>query len=280
MIGPFADSYAAFTRSFAERASSLTGSAWVAALLTGFALLPSTRVAKPRFAVLGLGLCLMATSGAIFWFQSGFGYHLYPVSFFAISTIGWSLILYPRQALPMVAAVVLAATLIRDTRDAVATARDDRDRIERLGERVGPQITGREVMVLSTGLYPWYSIMLQTGARWSGSLWFPKYLAAAYRSARGSEREPLYHTPDRMTPSERFYHEIILDDFTSNPPEVVIVSTGLRHRAMPGMRFDILRNYSTDPRFRELWSHYQPFLTSPEFTFFLRHDGSPRSGVR
>jgi hypothetical protein len=277
LIGPFANSYIAFTRSVAERASSLAGSAVVAALLTGFALLPGTRVAKPRFAVLGLGLCLLVTSIAIFWLQSGFGYHLYPVSFFAVSTVGWALHLYPRRSLPIATAVVLAALLIRDTSSAIATSVEDRDRIEQLSQRVGAQIADRGVMVLSTGMYPWYSIMLQAGARWTGSLWFPKYLAAAYLPTRGSGIEPTYHSPEHMEPSERFYHETIVGDLESDPPDVVIVSTGLRHRAMPGMQFDILRNYSMDPRFRRLWRHYQPFLKAPEFTFFQRDDLAARS---
>ena len=72
---------------------------------------------------------------------------------------------------------------------------------------------------------PWYSVIAGAGARSTGSLWFLKYLRAAYAAEIGSELEPAYHTPDRMGENESFYHEAIIRDFEESPPEIVIVTT-------------------------------------------------------
>ena len=270
LIPHFATAYVGFAKSAAEKLTAIAMPAGVAVLLVAAAALPSVRRTRAVRDVYGLGVVAVAATFAIYGLQSGFTYHVYLVLFFVVMLAGLAIVLSAGHRVALVIALLLSVLLAADFKAAAVRNAGDRDRVRKLTEWVEPQIAGKNVLVLSMGMFPWYSVIAGAGAKSTGSLWFLKYLPAAYAAEKGSSLAPTYHTPERMGEDERFYHEAIIRDFEVSPPEVVIVSTGIHHPAMPGTPFDILRYLQGDPRFEARWREYAPFFTTPEFAFFSR----------
>lgn len=273
LIGRFAFAYSAFDADPAQRFGLFFGPACVALVFAGMLLLPSTRRDAAYRSVLALGTAAIAASAAIFWLQSGFTYHLLPLVYFEVLGVALLLSLRGAQRMLIAVAILLGVLIANDFRGALPRQLEDRRHVRKLTELVESRISGQRVLVLSTGMFPWYSVIAHAESRSTGSLWFLTYLNAAYAGQLDASREPRYHTPERMSDDERFFHEALMRDFSSATPDVVVVSTGPFPPGMRGMRFDILRHFGKDPRFTASWREFRPFLEAADFAFYERVGG-------
>ena len=214
---------------------------------------------------------------SIFFIQSGFFYQRLSILFFEFLVAAYLVVLFPRRWIPVGVCGLLAVLFANDLREAIPRNAALRNRLQEPMESIGPSLSGRRVMVLSMSMFPWYPLIVHSGASWAGPLWFLKYLPVAYEGDRGSQTEPRYHPLEQMSDAERFYHEAIIRELTEAPPDVVIVSTGKIHQSMTAMKFDILANFTVDPRFRERWREYRIAVQGSKYAIYRRLEERTRA---
>lgn len=121
---------------------------------------------------------------------------------------------------------------------------------------------GAVMLPLSTTLWTAYPLINEAGgsnAIPEPELWFiPRLYGDQIAAAYASPREGRYHTPNEMNAQERLMFDRVVDAMVNQRPKVLLVQP-LSHQAMLGnLRFDFLKYFSADPRFRAALADYVP----------------------
>lgn len=128
---------------------------------------------------------------------------------------------------------------------------------------------GGRVLVLSPDIDPVYPALNYANARstlptmnlWLFQAFYSRCLADGTR----------YRTPEAMGTDERWFHDRVVRDFTSRPPEVLMVA---RHIWIPycGSPFSILDYFSRSTSFAATLRRYRLVADFPSYRIFKRED--------
>jgi hypothetical protein len=83
---------------------------------------------------------------------------------------------------------------------------------------------------------------------------FLEYLPVAYIRYQGTNLQIVYHDPAAMGANERFFHEKVIKNLQQLPDAIVIFEGPVKY---PHFKFDLLHYFLLDPRFQEIWRHYE-----------------------
>lgn len=97
------------------------------------------------------------------------------------------------------------------------------------------------------------------------------YVPSAYDEYRSKEALPPYRHPNQMGKLERFFHEHLIHNLESDPPQLIILNKAAHKFWLGRMQFDFVDYLSLDPRFAALWKkyHWVARLTDPTLGFQL-----------
>jgi len=132
--------------------------------------------------------------------------------------------------------------------------------------RVAP---GGRVLVLSPDIDPVYPALNYANARstlptmnlWLFQAFYSRCLADGTR----------YRTPEAMGADERWFHDRVVRDFTTRPPEILMVA---RHIWIPhcGGQFSILEYFERHTGFAATFRRYRLVADFPSYRIFRRED--------
>ena len=143
-------------------------------------------------------------------------------------------------------------------------------------EFVGPvrqNAVNQSILVLSSSIEPAFPLVNYANVRYDYPALFLFHLPALYASARGTNSYPVYRVPAEMGKTEKWFLDMLVDTMERHPPQIMIVNTEDHKQGFPGMRFDFLRYYLGDDRFRQRWAHYR-FLRRYSYYDIYRLDES------
>jgi hypothetical protein len=120
-----------------------------------------------------------------------------------------------------------------------------------------------------------FPVVTQAGVTWSSRfshLW-PLVAVTRWRDELSASGKP--PDPDelaRIEEIERYVTEAVIEDLELRPPDLVFVEHPYRSRHILGRDFDYLAHFLREPRFREIWEHYEPVKSGLIATTYLRRD--------
>lgn len=131
---------------------------------------------------------------------------------------------------------------------------------------------GTPVLMLTPGIYPHFPAMnyakLKEVSRFL-TIW---PLQSAYDSCK--PEDPRYHTPEQMTPAERLYNRMLIEDFVKNKPQLVVID---RIPGIPwcgGREFSFLEYFLMQPDFATEWQNYEYTAVYDRYFLYKRKSGS------
>ena len=266
-------------------------------LLTVFAVLAwvalSKRTRHPElgrlFAVAVVGSLIAAAAQ-----QKGLRYHFYPSFGLGIVLIGVIVANSPRslkgpaeRLYHVLACAVLgtaaAMTLIESGLQVIGRGqRQGEPELAPLSALVREKAAGEPVFVMSYHIGSAFPLINYSGA-FLGSRFHQLWILAADYLHLLKSPEPLrYREPAAMPPSERFLNEAVLADLRRYRPRLLIVLRHARDHPSNGYRrLDYVRYFGRDPRFAEIFEHYQQLDVIGNYAVYERGTtAAPRSSRR
>ncbi len=205
-----------------------------------------------------LFLLVLICAGEVIFFAPKlfYFYHLFPVFFFSLLLFTFAK-LASKEVKRMYLIMPLYFFYIFMQTDPVHVQHIIKRREEILSE-AAILSQYKTICAFNTDNMLYFPMVIYAGAEWAMSPVYLEYLPNAYmrwsRVYKGQEAP--YHSLEEMGENERFFHEIIIKDLQRLPDAIIIDESPLK----PGffkMRFDYLHYFMQDPRFREIWSHYE-----------------------
>lgn len=95
----------------------------------------------------------------------------------------------------------------------------------------------------------YFPLVLYADDYWDLNVISLNYLLPIYPRDVVRSKNFAYHTPETMTEDERFFYKKVIRDMQRLPPDAIVVNQA--------SAFDYLYYFKQDPRFRDLWSHYE-----------------------
>jgi hypothetical protein len=259
------------------------------ALLAFAALRPHARHPE-LWRALALGTAASLVAGAAQ--QKGLRYHLYPS--FALGTVLLGLIACDtvrplrsrvRMLYRWLAASVLFATVIlvcvQNAAAALGAGEDaDRDQFEELSSVVRARAAGEYVFVMSYHLRSAYPLINYSGTRSASRLPHLWILASAYLSELERDGPLEYRDVRRMSPSERYLNQSVLEDLSEHRPKLLVVFRHARDLPVNGLRrLDYVAYFARDPRIARIFQGYQLVAELGDYLVYERaQPGLARAG--
>ena len=72
---------------------------------------------------------------------------------------------------------------------------------------------------------------------------------------------------------QRYLMDAVVSDISARPPALIIVDTRRDKPYFGGMEFDYIDFFKTDPRFAEIWRHYERLDDYEGFAVFIHRNG-------
>jgi hypothetical protein len=208
----------------------------------------------PNFRIILYLLTIIGGATVIFIVQKlPFYYHTIPVYFFSL-ILFVSVVLASRDAvstvliLPGIAYYIMATSSWPDIRGMEMR----REEILKEAAIIAPY---KKVIFLNSEPSP-FTAICHADVEWGMTLAFLDYLPVTYHQWIGTYKEPPYHLPQEMVENERFFHEKVIKDLQQLPDAVIVDESPVKF-GFPAMKFDYLHYFMLDPRFRDVWSHYE-----------------------
>jgi len=137
---------------------------------------------------------------------------------------------------------------------------------------------GRPMYVLSTSLYPGWTMVLHSGARWPyrhASLWF---LPEVYRSRPNrAPGAPVYNEPGSMPDRERLFYSQVVEDLIEHPPSLLMIDKGIWKQGL-AVEFDYEAYFRQDSSFSRLLAGYRCVANIAAFDLYVPSEPSAAAG--
>lgn len=231
--------------------------------------------------------------GANYWFQrKGFGYHLYPVLATSVVFLGYACahgckriamrrsLWLQRLAVPAIALLVAAGVvhLIAPVREGFAWARanDIRDGVNgaawrrALIARLEPLTKGggKRIYAISSHPFPAYPTLNYLDAE-AGNSQLCLFAYSAYVKLGSVTDESKIRGIESGVATQR---AIVLREFLSSPPDIVLVRNILPGRGRSGL--DFIEHLSSDARFAAAWRNYTELKPQGQIRIFVRRQSA------
>jgi len=200
--------------------------------------------------------------------RKGWLYHSYPLIFFifllfcaALASWDYADWRKARYAAPALVASVLLGFLVYNI-----ARLPDRTDLEAMSGRV--QNTTGAILVLSTGLFPGFPLVLEEKRRWASRFPGLGYLPQIATNDRAGERD---QTMARWEASMRSH---LVSDIKRNKPSIIFVPGNTYQAQGLPEGFDILEWLLRDPDFVAAWSRYRASGRTPKFLVYERIESS------
>ena len=219
---------------------------------------------------LGDILCIAALGFYIVYLvqMKGWPYHVYPTSACLVLAAGVLLfglrvpgrVQLPPQAgrrLASYAVLTAALFLVLLVGQAVWRGGFRSTYTEFVAPVVRENAEGSSIFIFTSNVWAGFPLTIYADVGWSSR--FPTlWLLPGLERARRASTEPI--SADRralLDEIERFLIDAVVSDLSKQPPAVVIVDVRKEKSYFGGLQFDYLAYFSRDPRFAEIWSHYE-----------------------
>jgi hypothetical protein len=117
---------------------------------------------------------------------------------------------------------------------------------------------GGSVWVVSPSLVTIFPAVLHADVGWSSRFAGQFLPAVVARYERQDPRVPERLSAARVEEIERFVRDAAIEDLRRRPPQLILIDGVRRKKVFRGVPFDFLEFFLEDPRFAEIWSHYEP----------------------
>lgn len=207
---------------------------------------------NPVFAYL---LTLVVAALLLFLGQrSGYFYQCIPLFFLTILMLLYACLANGRRllALAAVPCFIVYTSVLSNAPDIRAFVK----RHEDVMKEAGVMAQYKTICYFSSYIWDTFPMVTYAGVKMNMGMPYLEYLPSAYMPWRGTFNEPPYRRPEDMGETERFQHEAILRDVL-RLPDAIVVDESSSKLGFPRMRFDYIRYFMQDPRFREAFAHYE-----------------------
>ncbi len=265
------------------------GSIFTALAVLGLLMARPTGDARRRLELIGTAnVALLAI--AILQLK-GYSYQFYPPLALALMTMGWLVVDRPSLEsgrAPRVVGVIGAVLLVVVSLIAILRG------LESIAWRGNPgatdtpygrlirasreHATGESVFVFSPAVATGFPMVNYAGVGWASRHPALLFLPGCYPAGPGSGSGPdvALHAPNRMSASERFLFDDVIDKLLTDQPTLLFVDEAGTPLAYDGRRFDYLAYYAQDPRFARFLSDYEPLNRIDQFRLYRRKTGAAR----
>jgi hypothetical protein len=271
--------YGAGSASFASLASE-PGTILTTLALLGFLVLrPEGEGRKGLEVILAADLALLAIA---LLQVKGFAYQFYPAMAVAILLIGRLLVEFSpapadRARIVLMVRVVLLLLMLSVVANRIRDSISWRGRPDESDTVLGQMIRvakehagGGSVFVFSPAVPAAFPMVNYAGVGWASRHPALLFLPGCYPGGSGTDQTVVLHPPDKMSDSERFLFDGVIDKLLTDQPTLLFVDETGTPLAFEGRRFDYLGYYAQDPRFAAFLREYEPFTRVDRFRVYRR----------
>lgn len=150
------------------------------------------------------------------------------------------------------------------------------DFMERMAPIVREHAAGSAIYVFTTNVSHGFPLVNYAGVAWSSRFPTQWLLPGVVHRRRDMTNDMTAEGRVRLAEIERYLVDAVVADFRRYRPALVFVDMRRDKPYFGGLEFDYLAYFSADPRFAEIWSHYEPLETSGSYWIYKRRpDGTP-----
>jgi hypothetical protein len=132
---------------------------------------------------------------------------------------------------------------------------------------------GASVLMISPGIYPHFPALNYVNIKQVSRFITVWPLQGAYEACKANE--PRYHSPAKMTQSERLYDRMVTEDLVKNKPRLVVVDKVPGIPWCGGKEFDFLEYFLKQPAFAAEWQNYEYRAIYDRYLLYTRKPGAP-----
>ena len=213
--------------------------------------------------------------------HKGWSYHILPTELFALALVGLVAARWRDRADPArdpgraaMGLVGLAVVFLVANGDApwMQLAHPGGE-AERLSALLRGQIPNGRVLALSAEIHPVFPATNDAGVRTTQRAMSTWPLQGAYATCPvdGSR----FRAPAAMGPAEAFFFRTLAEDFSSSPPDAVLLDTDPGLPACNGQKFDFVAYFSRHPAFAATWARYRRVGAEGMFQLYRRGPAPP-----
>lgn len=133
---------------------------------------------------------------------------------------------------------------------------------ERLETHIAQKLCSKSSFVLSTSIYPFFNIMLNSNTQWQQPNWFMMHVPYAYAHYNTTHKYAPYHKPDAMDKTEAFFFNHIIHHLNNNTPTFLLVDTNPVKQGLKGLQFDFIAYFTQNAAFNEKWQYYRKIYSA------------------
>jgi hypothetical protein len=213
--------------------------------------------------------------------DKGWPYHLLPAQMAAVLMFGWAVALVmdrlqqsgeavAHHARSMVGLVLLLIYCFAGASrvalyDQMGYETSQAGQWQRILEKY---VSGSSVLMITPGIYPHFPAMNYVQVKQASRFLTVWPLQGAYEGCK--PLEPRYHSPDRMTETERLYNRMLIEDLAKNKPQLVVVDEIPGIPWCGGKEFDFVEYFLLQPAFAAEWRNYTYIASYDRYLLYLR----------
>lgn len=231
---------------------------------------------RQRFALAG-DVFLVASVGFFIAYlaqMKGWDYHIHPTRAMVVMTLGVMVAgalmdsreQSPRPRLPLALTLAAIAILAGLSLRPIVLSGYHNPYLDRLLPVVRQHAAGKAIYFISSNTWTGFPLVTYGEVEWSSraaSLWL---LPGYARALAAGETSP------GLREIERFTIDTVVADLTAKPPALILLDARRNKTWYGGIQFDFIDFFSTDPRFKAIWQHYEPIAVVEEFHIYRRRD--------
>lgn len=181
-------------------------------------------------------------------------YHVFPFKVITLVLAALMVITHPKKVF-FYAFTILLVVMMLQTSQKIEVVQAQRNFTLQVAAKIREYAPNGTVVLLDTA-FPFPAITYAEARHGldTASLW---YVPFAYSEYRGKPEPPPYHPPNQMGKTERFFHELVIHNLETEPPQLIILNKARYKFWLGRMRFDFADYLSLDSRFVEIWKNYR-----------------------
>lgn len=208
--------------------------------------------------------------------QKGFDYHLVPTMIFA--TALFILTLSEGGARRRLSLLAASASLLlmlgkvgsRALRTARMVVTAPGTHLSHAIDVIETYAPHGNILGVSLHLAPFIPATTYADAEWGSAFSTVWPLLPAYEDQRTSDAPIHYHTRAEMPPLERYMFDRMIDDMIRRPPDLIVFRRDLTDELYGDGRFNYLKYFSQDERFRRFFGTYTRLPIDDPFIWYAR----------
>jgi len=164
-----------------------------------------------------------------------------------------------RRLVRRLALVAFAALCLMEVRSSVLVrTHDNWSDFARLVKLTRAEAAGEPIAALSSAPDPAFPLVNYTDTTWGMRFSMLWPLPACYTDApRDADGNTIYHRRDEMNEIERWVFDAVIEDLERSQPKLILVECARLKLGFVFVPFDFVAYFSTDARFRKLWTRYR-----------------------